>query len=274
MKKKLFALLLLLCLAAGLSAPGLAAEEAPYVIDLAWLLEDDALAELESLAAEISTAQDCGVYIITLEDYREYGASVRAAAENIYQGLELGHGAGRDGELLLLSMAERDYALIAYGDFGNAAFTDHGKELLSEAFLDDFADDDWYGGFRDYLTVSEDLLKAANAGEAVDVFNSASYVYGGAARRVDGESVAIVALIALAAAGVVCFILWRQMRSVKKASRADAYLTPGGVTVRQRYDRFTHTTVSRVRVKSDNHGGRGGGTRIGGGGFSGRSGKF
>lgn len=73
----------------------------------------------------------------------------------------------------------------------------------------------------------------------------------GSYSSVDGETIAIVAVVSLVAAGIVCLILWMQMRSVKKATRADNYLTPGGVRIHRRYDRFSHTTVTRVRVKSD-----------------------
>jgi len=67
----------------------------------------------------------------------------------------------------------------------------------------------------------------------------------------DGDTVAIVAVVSLVVAGIVCLVLWLQMRSVKKATRADDYLTPGSVHIRRRYDHFSHTTVTRVRVKSD-----------------------
>ena len=67
----------------------------------------------------------------------------------------------------------------------------------------------------------------------------------------DGETLAIVVLISLVVAGLVCLVLWLQMRSVKKAARADDYLTPGSVQIHRRYDHFSHTTVSRVRVKCD-----------------------
>ena len=55
------------------------------------------------------------------------------------------------------TMAERDYTLIAYG-YGNTAFTDYGKDKLSEVFLDDFGDDNWYSGLSDYLDKSESML--------------------------------------------------------------------------------------------------------------------
>lgn len=53
--------------------------------------------------------------------------------------------------MLALSMAERDFQMLAHGDTANAAFTDYGKYIMQDEFLDNFREDDWYGGFADYI---------------------------------------------------------------------------------------------------------------------------
>ena len=55
-------------------------------------------------------------------------------------------------------MAERDYSLIAYGSDAHYAFTDYGKTVLENGFLDDFRRDDWNSGFSDYISGCEQLL--------------------------------------------------------------------------------------------------------------------
>ena len=52
--------------------------------------------------------QDCGVYFALVDDYTEYGnGSVFEVTYQLYHGSELGMGSGRDGIIVLLSMAEQ-----------------------------------------------------------------------------------------------------------------------------------------------------------------------
>ena len=100
------------------------------------------------------------MYIVTVEDFTDYSDTyyVKGFGEELFSSYDLGLGDDNCGILLILSMAERDYGLVAHGDFANAAFTDYGKDKLSEAFLDDFGDDNWYSGLSDYLDKSESML--------------------------------------------------------------------------------------------------------------------
>ena len=79
----------------------------------------------------ISNRYGCGVYVVSLQDYRDYGSysSIRNFSEEFYNHYRLGLGQNRNGILLVLSMAERDYCLIAYGSDAHYAFTDYGKDL-------------------------------------------------------------------------------------------------------------------------------------------------
>ena len=136
-------LLAILLPATALAASGFEDARLGFVTDEAGLLTNDEWAALEERAEEISQRQRCGVYIILLDDFTRYtyDSSVDEAAKSLYTDYALGYGPQKSGVLLLLSMAERDYALIAYG-YGNTAFTDYGKDRLADVFLDDFGDDD------------------------------------------------------------------------------------------------------------------------------------
>jgi uncharacterized protein len=50
-------------------------------------------------------------------------------AKSVYQENALGYGTEKSGIILMLSMTDRNYALIAYG-YGNTVFTDHGRDIL------------------------------------------------------------------------------------------------------------------------------------------------
>lgn len=265
MKKKLISLAALLLLLAMLCVPAWADEpQLDYVTDAAGILTGEEWETLEDRAGEISRRYQCGVYIITVDDFTDYvdTDSLYEAAKTIYRGYDLGYGAEQSGVLLMLSMAERDYTLIAYG-YGNTAFTDYGKDKLAEKFLDNFGDDDWYGGFTDYLEKSADMLKSARAGHPLDVGSNPLIRLAGLL-----ISVALGCFASLA----VCSFLWRGMKSVGVKAEADTYISAGSVDFTVREDQFTHITESRVKIERSSGGG--GGTSVDSDGFSGKSGKF
>lgn len=236
------------------------ASEYRFVFDEAFLLSTTKAEELDQAAAEISVRYDCGVYIVTLFDYSEYGSDVRSAAENFFLTHDLGLGSDDNGVLLLLSMLERDYALIAHGDVGNTAFTDYGKDVLSEAFLDDFRYDSWAAGFADYIDISEALLYAASAGTPVDVHQESGM----------GTTLLMVLLIPALIAGIACGVMAASMKTARRKTDANDYSKD--IQITGRHDRFITRTVVRQKIESSSS--SSGGTRVNSGGFSGKSGKF
>lgn len=250
---------LLLLLLTVLTVP-VQASQYRFVFDEAALLTTSEAEELDKAAADISARYGCGVYIVTLQDFTEYGSNVRSAAENYFLTRDLGLGSDDNGVLLMLSMQERDYALIAHGGLGNTAFTDYGKDVLSEAFLDDFRYDSWAAGFTDYLSASEEFLHAAAAGTPVDVARGSGM----------GLTLVMVLLIPALIAGIACAIMAASMKTAKRKTHANDYSK--GVQITNRHDRFITRTVVRQRIESSSS--SSGGTRVNSGGFSGKSGKF
>ena len=255
--RRLICLLLILLLLPVLTA---FATEYQFVYDETGLLEQQERMELARLAEEISLHYGCGVYIVTVRDYAEYGSSVRSAAENIFLANEFGLGSDDNGVLLLLSMADRDYALIAHGETGNSAFTDYGKELLSEEFLDDFRNNSWAAGFEDYLRVCEEFLSAEAEGNPVDI---------GTADMTPPVWIMVLLLPALIA-GVSCGIMAASMKTAREKTHIDDYRQE--VQIQNREDRFITRTVVRQKIESSSS--SSGGTSVNSGGFSGKSGKF
>ena len=252
----------LLVIIAALLLP-VQASEYRFVYDEAMLMTTSKAAELEDLAADISLRYGCGVYIVTVWDYTEYGNSVRSAAENIFLANDFGLGSDDNGVLLLLSMADRDYALIAHGETGNRTFTDYGKDVLSEEFLDDFRYDSWAAGFEDYLRVSEEFLSAAAKGTPVDVAVSG-------ADDVPPAWIMILLFPALIA-GVSCGIMAASMKSARQKTDVNDYRQ--AAQIQGRSDRFITRTVVRQKIETSSSSSSGG-TSVNSGGFSGKSGKF
>ena len=277
--KKLFPLLLAVLLFAALAVPALASDEAPaeagpddlYVIDLAGLLSEQEKSVLTAMAENVSNEYGCGVHIGILDDMRNYGHNdIEMCAEDFYNSFRLGAGSEQTGILLLLSMAERDYDIDAHGSFAHYAFTDYGKTTISDRFLDNFRENDWYGGFTDYIARCEEMLRLAKNGEPVDIVvtEPEPNAAGG---------VLVTAVISLLIAWIVCSILASSMKSAKAAADADRYVDPRSMVFTVRDDRFTHITTQRVRIEREDRGGGshgGGGTTVGSGGHSHSSGKF
>lgn len=240
-----------------LTLPVQAASQQPYVTDGAGLLTDGELAELENLCADVSAAYDCGVYVVTVEDFRVLGTDdVFEATYELYHGLELGMGAERNGLILLLSMAERDYALFVYGDDAEYAFGIDAQIMLEEQFLPLLGDNDWYGGFRVYAETCRSYLAQAAAGNPV--------------RGSVAGPIAVCVLVSFLIALIVVLILRAGMKNVKKQSEASQYLS-GQLKLTRKFDQFTHKTETRRKIETSSGGSS---TARSGGGGSGRSGKF
>lgn len=270
---KPLALMLALALALAISAINLPtrayASEAQldHVTDAAGLLTSSEVAALEAQAQAIESEYDFGVYIVTIYDYTDVSSvSVFDAACDIYEAYSLGVGPDDDGLLLLLSMYDRDYSLITYGDFGNYAFNDDARISLTDYFLDDFGSDLWYDGFADYLSVAELYLENAAAGNPYTADNII---------MTDDEIMMAIAIgfgaiivIPLIIALVVVAVLSAKMKSVATATHAREYAM-GGLQLTGRSDDFVRTSRVVQRIPKQNSP-----TTSHRGGFSGTSGKF
>ena len=260
MKKRVSSLLLafLLMLAFGMTA--LASEPQLYhITDGAAILTAEEDWQLEELAEELTNAYGVGIYAVTVDDYRELGISddVYETAYSIYHTYTLGEGAERSGIILLLSMAERDYALFRYGERAEYAFTEYGMAKLEKIFLDDFAADDWYAGLADYISECGVYLSMAASGEPV--------------RRSPVPMILIWSAASLLIALIVVAVMRGMMKSVRKGADAGAYVA-GGLTLAASSDRFTHRTETRRKI--ERHSSSDSSHAESGGGGTGRSGKF
>lgn len=227
-----------------------------YVFDTVPLLGDGEWNKLENMAETVSTRYSCGIYIVTVDDYKEYGTGdVFDVTTQIYHDddIDFGVGTGRDGIMLLLSMDNRDWSMFVYGENAEYAFNSYGQEQLEEVFLDNFAGNDWYGGFSDYIEACGEYLAKAEAGKPV----RANPLWG------IGLSTGLSCLVALA----VCMVMKRKMKTVRQKIEADAYISDGGLMLTASHDHYTHTTETRRKIEKSS------GSSSGGDG-SGRSGKF
>lgn len=267
MKKTVSRLLLTLALCCVLAAPALAvpalAAELDMVTDQALCLTDEEYSKLNNLAAKISEQYQCGVYIVTVDDMGDDDAY--DFAKLVYEEYDLGYGPDKSGLLFFLSMAKRDYALVAYG-YGNTAFTDHGKDtLLKQYVLPRLSEDKYYEAFTAYLNTSGEYLAMARDGSPFDVDTDPEH----------GKSqfwikLAITILLPLLIAGAVCLFWKSRMKTAVAARAADHYIPDGGFQLTGQEDLFLFETETRQQIEEKSLGG----TSIDSDGASGCSGKF
>lgn len=276
MKRRLACILLAALLLLGLCCTAFA--EAPAteaqlwnITDTVGLLTSDEDLTLEARAEEISAQYGVGIYLLILEDYSEYYDDPYETAYELYHQNTLGMGEDRDGVILLMSMSDRKYATFFYGPKAEYAFDAYGQELMEEEFLDDFRDDDWYDGFEDYLEVCAEYLERAEAGDPVRGDYSSA---GGSSVSGIGTTILVCLGISAVIAMIVCLILRGKMKSVRKGTHADAYVT-GSLNLTASRDQYTHTTETRTKIEHESSDSSGGGSSAcSGGGGSGRSGSF
>ena len=239
------------------------------------LLSNHEISELEARASQTAQTYNCGVYIYVVKDMDSYtfdyeiyndAFGIEAFAQYIFFNELKGVGSSGDGILLVMSMKERDYDIMAHGSQGNYAFTDYGKSKLADSFLDYFAEGEWYRGFSAYLNKVDRFLQAAAEGNPVDI---------GSSRIKEHNlplSIAAGLIFGMIVALISCLVMKSGMKSVHLARIASNFIADNGVNIAIQKDMFTHNTVVRTPIQTSSGGG--GGTRINSSGSSHHSGKF
>ena len=207
-----------------------------YIFDLCDKLSFDEWAELEAQAADISQRHGCGVYAAFVDDFTKYGGGndVYKTTYQLYHANELGMGENRDGIIILLSMADRDYAMFVYGENAENAFNEYGQEQLEESFLSDFGSNEWYSGVSHYLDTCDEYLTLADEGKPVRKSTLPMYI--------------IVVAVSLVISGGICLVLKWKMQTVHKKVDANEYVAAGGLRLTKKYDRYTHTTETQRKI--------------------------
>lgn len=275
MKKRYAACVMLaVLLAVCLAVPAFATQaQLNYVTDEAGLFTDAQRTALENSAAAISEQYNFGVYIITLPDYRDYttSSSVETCAIELYDDNNLGWGSDRAGTMLLLSVEDRDFNLDFNSSRANRIFTETGRDRLENRFLRYFRQDDFYGGFQEYLDACEEYLAAAEAGHPIGAGET------GSDYEVEKASPALALIPGGIAAVLVGVCMAAPMHSAKEQRDADRYVQ-GRLNLHRRSDMFLNRTVSRRprNTEPSAHSGGGGSHShsYSSGSHSGRSGKF
>lgn len=248
--KRLFSLFLVMMLCLTL-ATGVSAAQMPRLVDEADLLSDAQELDLLERLDRVSEELQADVVIVTMESTGGYGADW--AVEAVYDSYGYGFGPDRDGVVLLLAMAERDYRILTNG-LAAEAITMGEIDEISEHIVDELSAGEYMEAFMEFVSLCKYEIEGERNGFPFDF----------------GLNLAVSLVIGFAVAFIVTGVMRAQLKSVRSRSGAKEYTKPGSMHLTRSGDLFLYRTLDRRRrpQQSSGHGGRSGGSRnVGGGKF-------
>ncbi len=216
------------------------------VNDEAGLLDRSDADKLGDKLDEISQRQKCDVIVVTVDSLG--GKSPRDFADDYYDYNGFGFGSSHDGILLLLAMDSRDWYITTTG-FGIKAITDKGREYISEQFLPDLSDGNYYLAFETYAEYCDSFITQAKTGDAYDIGNMPD--------SEDDTLIMIPVLIIVGAllAFIPVSIMKHKLKTVAMQSAASEYVKPGSLNITESRDMFLYAHIDRRRKPEANSGG-------------------
>lgn len=254
MKRKLFALMLILCLVAGLALTVYAAP--PHLADGAGLLTDTDVANLEGKLTRISDQYNVDIVIVTVASTD--GKSPKDFADDYYDY----NGYGADGILLLVSMEDSDWWVSTTG-YGITAITDAGLEYISDRFVPHLSSGEFAEAFHGFADLCDEFLAQAQTGDPYDNHNLPKDPFR------FGKNLIIALIIGLVAAWIATGSMKAKLKTVHQQVKADDYMVSDSLKLTQSRDLFLYTNLDRrektssgsdssTRASSSGHGGGGG----------------
>ncbi len=248
MKKIIVALLCIACLL-GLTMTAFAANDLPSIVDEANLLIDSNELALSRQAASLKSHYGLDVVILTVNSTN--GRSPRQYAQSYYDQ----KGYADDGILLLISMEDRDWYICTTGK-AQEIFTDYGIEQLSDEFIDDLSNGDYFRSFSTFLDATPSYCEAYEQGDPID-------------ERIGLSHVIIALIIGAAIGGITIAVMRSAMNTAKAKYSATEYVKKGSFRPYGNFDMYLYSHVTKTPRQNNSSGprsGGGGGSRSHGGG--------
>ncbi len=219
------------------------------VHDYEGLLTEDELLILSEKLDTISETYQCDVVIVTDSDLG--GKTPTQYADDFYDYNGFGYGISRDGILLFVSLAERQWATSTCGEAIDI-FTDSDLYYIEDEFTPYLSSGDFYTAFNTFADLCEEEL------EYHSVYGVDDYYGGGydnhRSFQFSIKYLFIGTIIGVVIAFIVVLIMKGQLKSVRYQSAAQNYMRNGSLNITERRDIFLYSTVSK-RAKPKDSGG-------------------
>ena len=266
MKRKLLSVLFAVVICFSAAIPVCAEESLSRLMDNADLLTDSEETSLLSQLDNISENQEMDIVVVTTDSLEGY--TPQEYADNVFDYCGYGIGENRDGLLLLVSIEDNDWHISTSG-YAITAFTDAGREYMSEQFLPYLSDGEYYKAFSTYADLCDQFITQAKTDEPYDVGNLPKEPF----------KIWFNVLIALGIGFVFAIIVVLYMKSKLKSVRfqpaASSYVRNGSMNVTQSGDFFLYSHLDRrARPKDNDSGGSSTHTSSSGSTHGGGGGKF
>ncbi|MDO4753525.1 MAG: TPM domain-containing protein, partial [Bacillota bacterium] len=188
-------------------------------------------------------------------DSLSYNVEFRVYLLDLFYYLDFGYNGRKDGILFGLDMQERDYFTFTTGK-AQDLIQDEKLEDNKDRFVPLLSDSRYFDAVNEHITLMDQMLSGdLDKAERMKNF---------------GMGVGISALVAL----IITAISAISQKIVVRKSNATEYIVPGSVKITQSSDLYTHTTITRTKVKSESSGGGGSFSGSSGGSGGGAGGKF
>ncbi|MBR6407520.1 MAG: TPM domain-containing protein [Clostridia bacterium] len=229
--------------------------ELSRVNDGASLLSEGDRLKLLAKLNEISERQKMDIVIVTMDSISP--RTPTEFADDFYDYNGFGFGENKDGILLLLSMAERDWAISTTGA-GIPYFTDAGQKYITDKIVPHLSDGDYYKAFDRFGDLCDQFITEAKKGTPYDVGHMPLTLPGflGTALAI-GLGVFLTYIILESIKG--------NLNTVSPKKEAGQYVVGGSMHIDDGREVFLRTSMTRTLIPTSDSSSRGGG---GGGGSS------
>jgi len=241
MKRKIICPVLALLLCLSLTAAAFAAGNSEFLYDEADLLTVAEEAALIQKLASVSAEYEAQIVIATIASAN--GGDVDTLVDYWYDSMGFGYGENRDGVLLLVCMAPREYRILSNGYAGVAIDPDVIGSIGDE-IVDDLSGGDYAVAFGEFADECAYYLDGYINGFPFDA----------------AGSLTVSAIIGVIIGLVVAFVLKGQLNTVRRQSRAHDYVKHGSMQVNVMKDIFLYRNVTRTKKQTNSSSGSSGGT--------------
>ncbi|MDD7219763.1 MAG: TPM domain-containing protein [Clostridia bacterium] len=235
-KKRILPVILSVFLLMAFICPVFAGESISRVVDSADILNDTEEEKLRDKLNEISEKYQCDVSVVTEASIN--GQDPQDYADDYFDYFGYGMGEDKSGILLLVTMEERKWQISTHGSAIDI-FSESRLQEISDSFISDLSDGDYYEAFKKYARGCEDYLSGKN--------------------HTGGNNWGMRILISLGV-GFICAlivsgVMRSQMKTVRMNPDARDYLKEGSLQVTKSRDLYLYSQVIRTeKPKADSSG--------------------
>jgi len=200
---------------------------ADRLIDDANLLSASEKSSVSALLDKISEQQKCDVIIVTVSSIND-PVDADTYAKSYFNDNDYGYGESKDGILLLISIADNDWAIYQSG-FAATAFTSAGEEHIMSEVAPLLSDGKFNEAFTIFANSSGDFLTQEKKGKGITL---------------------VTVLISLGIGLLLALIITANMKgalkTVTQQRKADAYVHPGSMQITASRETFLYKETKKT----------------------------